>query len=97
MSFWTSTMRKRRKPHKCETCGQTVAAGEVSFDEAGTYDGDFNSYKQCWPCHEIVRYFFWRGTFGDEGFMLCELADAACEEGLIWPPVWNFVAQEKAA
>lgn len=85
--FWTSTRRVRLKPHCCDTCGQTVPKGAVSFDESGKADGDFNSYKQCEACHEIVRYFYWRGTFeSGKTWFLFELADAAREEGLSWPP-----------
>lgn len=92
MSFWTSTLRKRRKEHSCATCGQVVAPGEHSFDESGVFDGDFNSYKQCQACHDIVAYFFWRGTFcPGQGFYLYELRDVARDEGLIWPPVWGYV------
>jgi hypothetical protein len=58
MSFWTSTLRKRRKPHRCATCGQVVAAGEHSYDESGLCDGEFNAFRQCRACNDIVRYFF---------------------------------------
>lgn len=97
-SFWISIPRRRRKPHSCATCGQTVQAGQVSFDEAGLYDGDFNSFKQCRACHDIVAYFFWRGSFwpGD-GYQLDELGELASLEGLIWPPVWNYGAVGEAA
>ncbi|RYG88649.1 MAG: hypothetical protein EON59_03880 [Alphaproteobacteria bacterium] len=90
--FWTSTLRTRRKAHRCETCGQIVNAGQRSYDEAGDYEGDFTSFKQCCACHDIVRYFFWRGTFDrSEGYEFGWLAEQAREEQLIWPPVWNFV------
>ncbi len=92
MSFWNSTLRQRRKAHQCETCGQTVGVGEKSFDESGLYEGDFSSFKQCRACHDIVAYFFWRGTFEyAEGYELGWLRESACDEGLIWPPVWNYV------
>jgi hypothetical protein len=93
MSFWTSTLRKRRKPHRCATCGQVVAAGEHSYDESGLCDGEFNAFRQCRACNDIVRYFFWRGTFDRYSYILCELADYARDVGLIWPPVYNFVEQ----
>ncbi len=94
MTFWVSKLRKRRKPHRCETCGQLVAVGAVSYDESGIYEGELSSYRQCRACHDIVVYLFWRGSLDHaEGYALCELADIAREERLLWPPVWNFVAQ----
>lgn len=94
MGFWTSTLRTRRIAHRCETCGQEVPVGAKSYDERGTYEGELTSYKQCRGCHEIARYFFWRGTFSyDEGYMLYELADWACDEGILWPPVFNYTEQ----
>ncbi|WP_066723455.1 hypothetical protein [Sphingomonas pituitosa] len=93
MGFWCSKIRTRRKDHRCETCGQTVRAGEKSWDESGLYQGDFNSYRQCAACKDIVRYFFWRGSFDRlEGYQLNELAEYCRDEGLIWPPQWNYVA-----
>ena len=94
MSFWTRTMRKRRNAHRCATCHQIVPAGEKSLDHAGVYEGDFSSFKQCRACDDIARYFFWRGTFEWDGYQLDELADYSMQEGLIWPPVWNYVAGE---
>lgn len=91
MSFWTSTLRKRRKAHRCHTCFQMVAQGDLSYDEAGLCDGDFSSYRQCRACHDIVRYFYWSGIFEQgESHMLCEVSDCAREAGLLWPPVWNW-------
>lgn len=95
MTFWSSTLRLRMRPHRCETCGQRVRRGEESYDEAGLYDGEFSSFRQCRACHDIVSYFYWRGTLdGREGYMLCELADCAHEEGLLWPPVWNWTVTD---
>ena len=94
MSFWNSTLRTRRKAHRCETCGQVVHAGENSFDERGTYEGELSSFKQCRACHDIVAYFFWRGTLiRAEGYLLCDLPEIAIDEGLLWPPVFNFIAE----
>lgn len=97
MSFWTSTLRSRRKAHRCETCGQEVPAGAKSYDEAGLYEGELSSYKQCRACHDIVRYFFWRGTFDrSEGYQFEWLAEEAREEGLLWPPVYGYVDRAAA-
>ena len=88
--FWTSRLRTRRKAHNCETCGAVVPIGSRSFDEGGTIDGDMISFKQCAPCRDIVRYFYWRGTLGYEGYQLSELGEIARDEGLTWPPVvWS--------
>lgn len=93
--FWTSTRRLRRIPHRCETCGQTVPKGAVGFDESGVVDGDFSSYKQCEACHEIVRYFYWRGTLqSGETWYIYELADITREEGLPWPPAPLHASEE---
>lgn len=94
-AFWTSTLRRRRKAHRCDVCGQVVAPGQLSYDEAGTFDGDFTSYRQCQGCADIVRYFFWRGDFEHgEGFMLSDVADCARERGILWPPVYGYIDPE---
>lgn len=91
-AFWRSRLRTRLKPHRCETCHQQINAGEKSYDESGLFEGEISSYKQCRGCHEIVKYFYWRGTFEHgEGYMLFEVADVAREQGLLWPPVYGFV------
>jgi len=87
VSFWRSILRTRRTPHFCATCGRAVEKGERSYDEAGLSDGEFNSYRQCIPCHDLVGRLFVNGHLGyDEAWMLYELPDLARDAGEPWPP-----------
>lgn len=87
MSFWTSTLRTRRKAHRCETCGREVQKGAQSFDEAGMADGDFSSYRQCVPCHDLVARLYAVGVLMHcETWYLGDLPEIARGAGEPWPP-----------
>ena len=86
MSFWRSTLRKGRADHRCEVCGRTTPKGEKSYVEAGVVDGDFHSYRQCIPCHDLVARLYASGELED-GWVIYELPEIAKEAGEEWPPV----------
>ncbi len=86
MSFWTSTLRRGRKAHQCENCGRPIPKGEQSYVEAGTVDGDFNSYRSCVPCHDLVQRLYVAGVIDSEGYQFEWLPELAEEAGEQWPP-----------
>jgi hypothetical protein len=88
MGFWQSTLRRRKKRHQCATCYRHVEAGEQSYDEAGIANGDFSSYRQCVPCHDLVTRLYTAGAF-DGGWLLSDLREIAEGAGEPWPPHSN--------
>lgn len=89
MSFWTSKLvRRGRKEHRCELCQRAILKGEPSYQEAGTTDdADFNSYRSCVPCHDLVSRLYTAGHVqAGEGFMIYELPEIARDADEPWPP-----------
>ncbi len=86
MSFWSSSLRKGRKEYRCETCNRQIAKGDQHYVEAGVTDGDFNSYRSCIACHELVARLYTGGHIDGEGFLIYELPGIAAEAGEEWPP-----------
>lgn len=43
-----------RKDHKCDWCGQGMAAGEKAHYSSGVFDGDFYSGHQHLECHKAI-------------------------------------------
>jgi hypothetical protein len=58
MEFFSSTMHKARKPHKCEACGKTIQPGDTYRMENGKWEGDFFTRAWCEDCCNIMDYFF---------------------------------------
>jgi hypothetical protein len=85
--FWRSSrIRAGRHDHRCATCKHIIPKGMPSYIEAGNTDGDFNSYRSCVPCHDLVTRLYTSGHLDSEGFILYELRDIALDAGEPWPP-----------
>jgi len=56
-TFCTETTPIARKEHQCCECAGTIHKGERYLKSSGVWDGEFNTYRQCWPCQEIQRTF----------------------------------------
>lgn len=48
--FFTSEVRRARRPRKCGTCTHVIRAGERYIRCAGVYDGDWFSGCECRVC-----------------------------------------------
>lgn len=65
-SFFTSTERKARKPHKCVECVSVISPGERYIEERGCWDGRINVHHTCMSCKEIRD--MWEAEPSFEGF-----------------------------
>lgn len=54
LDFYTASMPKARKKHKCDLCGQTIEKGQQYSYFTGKYDGEFFTTRHCLPCSEII-------------------------------------------
>lgn len=85
--FYCFRLRSGRKDHPCASCGRVVSKGAKSFACAGVFDGDFNSYRQCVPCKQLVDRLYANGAiYPGEAYQLDELGEIARDAGEIWPP-----------
>lgn len=48
--FFNTKVVTTRKPHRCEQCHRSIAAGERCFYGAGLFDGHFMSYYEHEDC-----------------------------------------------
>jgi len=55
--FYSDSIVKARKPHKCCECGFTIAPGQQYERVSGKSDGDIWVSKTCGPCAEIRKAF----------------------------------------
>lgn len=54
-----------RKQHECVECRKTIEPGEKYEYLVQVYGGDFQTYKTCLDCRQVVDIFFSDGgTFG---------------------------------
>lgn len=47
---WREWKVKARKPHPCEECGGTIAAGEVYGKATALVDGSWRDWRRCAAC-----------------------------------------------
>jgi hypothetical protein len=52
-SFYNCSIRKARKPHKCEECSGVIVVGERYEYVSGKWDGWVNDFKTCERCRDI--------------------------------------------
>ena len=52
--FWTERTVTARKPHRCESCRETIAVGEKYVQVAQKYDGCFCAYHLCVVCYACI-------------------------------------------
>lgn len=53
--FYTATMPKARKRHKCDLCGKWILPGERYYYTSGKYEGEYITWKNCLTCENIAR------------------------------------------
>ena len=56
--FYTVTVRKAKKEHKCGLCCRTIAKGERYQYESGNYEGEMYNNKTCADCVPVQQAFF---------------------------------------
>lgn len=61
--FYSDAKPLARKEHKCCECNGTIAVGTRYFKASGKWDGVFETFRQCMPCHEIQQVFSCDGGF----------------------------------
>lgn len=54
--FYSATMRKARKEHRCEECGSVIKPGQQYEHAAMGYEGTACAYKTCQHCLEVRRF-----------------------------------------
>lgn len=55
--FYVESKPRARKPVKCCECGVLVPIGTRYLKTSGKWDGEFMTFRQCFPCGEIQRVF----------------------------------------
>lgn len=51
--FYCASIRKARKPHKCEECSGSILPGEQYEDVRGAWDGNLSQFKTCSRCVDL--------------------------------------------
>lgn len=62
-----------RKVYKCCECGENIQPGQKYHKAIGKWDGDFQTYRTCWACHNI------RMDYCSNGYVFGGLAEAISE------------------
>ena len=57
MEFYTSRIRKAKKTHICEMCGEKIHAGERYSCESGKYEGSLFTRKLHLDCRNVMNGF----------------------------------------
>lgn len=54
MEFYTENIRRAKKSHKCDLCGNQISIGEKYHRQSGKYDGEF--FDRCLHerCNNII-------------------------------------------
>lgn len=62
-SVFKKSLRKARRLHSCQECGETITIGESHEYVTGCWDGNWDSMRTCLPCVAV------RDHFACEGFV----------------------------
>lgn len=76
-SFYDEKIVKARKQHKCCECHKTIKKDEKYHFVSGMWEGGFDTYRTCLPCHGIRRDFFQCGFIFEK----------------LWDDLWNAFAE----
>ncbi len=68
--FYTESIVKARKDHKCCECGEIISKGQKYHRVAGKWDGEMLTFKTCIICTRI------RDDYCKNGFVFGELGEA---------------------
>ena len=52
-TFSSIGIRKARKPHRCEECGNKIRPGDSYEYVAGMWEGCFSQFKTCEHCRDL--------------------------------------------
>ena len=91
-SVFRSSKRTARKAHRCCECTKEIQPGEQYVEQAGCWDGSWQTYKQCCFCalaaEEALHVLYDRGYYSDEGPAFCGLW-AWMEDAEMASPIWR--------
>ena len=65
---------KARKQHRCCECLDDILPGQEHYYSSGLWDGEWQNFRQCAECHELVRSIMSDLPYG-EGVPFGELAE----------------------
>ena len=68
LEFFSKTMRRARKEHKCCECRRMILPAEEYEHVSGKWEGQVETYKTCQDCLSIRREFFCEGFFYEQMF-----------------------------
>lgn len=54
--FWSKSMPRAKKSHKCEECSGPIAVGERYEYVAGKWEGYFNHFRTCQRCVDLRHW-----------------------------------------
>jgi len=93
MSFYRAKMLRARKPKRCDCCSADLPVGQRHIYSAGVFEGDFNTYRQCFGCYDLGSM-LWAATH--EVWDLQDLGELAADEfGSTRPEVRAFFARSR--
>ena len=72
-AFYREETPKARKVYKCCECGEKIEPGQKYHKAVGVWDGEFSTWRTCWPCHAI------REEYCPHGYFFGELAEMIYE------------------
>lgn len=52
-SFFREETPTARKTYKCCECGGEIKPGQKYHKAVGVWDGEFQTWRTCWPCKSI--------------------------------------------
>lgn len=95
MEFYRHARMTARKPHTCEYCNESIAAGQKYSRETGKWDGEFFVRKLCLTCEMILREFI--SESGEEEFDWPYVTDHLVEHYCMSCPRYSEECDEKPA
>ena len=75
--FYSATVRRALKPHKCSECGITIKKLDRYEYFSAHGDGKFYNYHTCLPCAEM------RECFACDGMYICH--------GQLWEEITEYL------
>ncbi len=55
--FYQEEFPVAKKDHKCCECGEAIKPGQKYHKAVGKWEGDFDVFKTCMPCHSIREHY----------------------------------------
>lgn len=107
--FYRKTVRKARKPHRCDLCRSQIEIGETYFYESGKFEGSMFENHVCNDCNPLQEAFFrinrndldggytWDNLIDDINGIVCDdcrKENGDCEFGYNETPQCNKAQKE---